>query len=41
VVLLEHIAASDDEERELRQTARKVAEALKKKSRAREHHGRR
>jgi HEAT repeat protein len=36
VVLLEHIADSDDEERELRQTAQKVADQLKKKARARE-----
>ncbi len=33
LVLLEHIAESDDEDRELRQTAQKVVEELKKKSR--------
>jgi hypothetical protein len=36
VVLLEHIAESDDEDRDLRQTAQKVADQLKKKARARE-----
>jgi HEAT repeat protein len=36
VVLLEHIAASDDEDAELRQTAQRVVEVLRKKSRARE-----
>jgi HEAT repeat protein len=35
VVLLEHIAGADDEDAELRGAARKVAEALKKKARAR------
>ena len=38
IVLLEHIAASDDEERELRQTAEKVVEVLKKKARAAKQH---
>jgi HEAT repeat protein len=35
IVLLDHLAASDDEERELRQSAAKVAETLKKKTRER------
>jgi HEAT repeat protein len=35
IVLLEHLAAADDEDRELRQAAGKVADALKKKSRER------
>ena len=35
VVLLEHIADADDEDRELRQTAHKVADALKKKANSR------
>src|SRR5262245_11935802 len=35
IVLLDHLAASDDEDRELRQAAAKVAEALKKKTRER------
>jgi HEAT repeat protein len=36
IVLLDHIAQADDEERELRQTAQRVADALRRKSRARE-----
>jgi HEAT repeat protein len=36
IVLLEHIADSDDEDRELRAAARRVVEALRKKSRARQ-----
>ena len=36
VVLLEHIAAAEDEEPELRQTARRIAEALTRKSRERQ-----
>ena len=35
IVLLDHLAASDDEDRDLRQSAAKVAEALKKKTRER------
>ena len=35
LVLLEHIGDSDDEDRELRQTAAKVADVLRKKARAR------
>ena len=35
IVLLDHLAAADDEDRELRQAAAKVVEALKKKSRER------
>jgi HEAT repeat protein len=35
IVLLEHISSSDDEERELRQTAERAVDALKKKQRAR------
>jgi HEAT repeat protein len=35
IVLLEHIADSDDEERELRSAARRVTESLRRKSRAR------
>ncbi len=35
LVLLDHIAEADDEDAELRQTARKVADVLKKKARAR------
>jgi HEAT repeat protein len=35
IVLLDHLAASDDEDRELRQSAAKVAETLKKKTRER------
>ena len=35
LVLLEHIADSDDEDRELRQTAAKVADTLRRKARAR------
>jgi len=35
IVLLEHIASSDEEERELRASARRVVEALRKKMRAR------
>lgn len=35
IVLLDHLAASDDEDRELRQSAAKVAEALKRKTRER------
>ena len=35
IVLLEHLAAADDEDRELRQAAGKVADALKKKGRER------
>ena len=35
IVLLDHIADADDEERELRQTAQRVADGLRKKSRAR------
>jgi HEAT repeat protein len=34
LVLLEHIAASDEEDRELRAAARRVIEALRKKARA-------
>ncbi len=37
IVLLEHIADSDDEEQELRQTAHKVAEQLRKTANARKH----
>jgi HEAT repeat protein len=37
VVLLEHIADADDEDKELRQTAHKVAELLKKKANTRTH----
>jgi hypothetical protein len=36
LVLLEHLAESDEEERELRAAAAKVVEALKKKSRSRQ-----
>jgi hypothetical protein len=36
IVLLDHIADADDEDRELRQTARRVADTLHKKSRVRE-----
>lgn len=36
LVLLEHIAASDEEDRELRQAAAKVVDVLKRKARARE-----
>jgi HEAT repeat protein len=35
IVLLEHIASSDEEDRELRASARRVVEALRKKTRAR------
>jgi len=35
LVLLEHIAASEEEDRELRAAAKRVGEALKKKSRSR------
>jgi hypothetical protein len=35
LVLLQHIADSDEEDRELRAAATRVGEALKKKSRAR------
>lgn len=40
VVLLEHIADSDDEDKELRQTAHKVADQLRKKANARQQRGR-
>jgi HEAT repeat protein len=36
IVLLEHIASSDEEDKELRGAAQKVAEALKRKQRARQ-----
>jgi HEAT repeat protein len=38
IVLLDHLAASDEEDRELRQAAAKVVEALKKKTRERARH---
>ncbi len=36
IVLLEHIGSSEEEDRELRQAAQKVAEALRRKQRARQ-----